>query len=122
MTDQLEEAVDSALLTALRAIPQDYDSDVGACDWIHAYCDEVGMSDDWYDEMMRRFSELAKEWPEFSGDDAYPVPYPPDERMPAGVAYQDFAHDHMWARDHPYGAARWRLVEWMIRNLSLDNN
>ena len=112
-----EEAVDRVLLLALRAIPRDHDSVYGICDWLNTYCLSQNLSFDWLEEISGRFEELTAEWPEFSGNKTYPVPYPYDERMPAAVAYQDFSHDHMWDRDHPYGAARWRLVEWMIRNL-----
>ena len=116
-----EEAVDRVLLTALRAIPQDHDSVYGICDWLSTYCLSQysrHSSLDWYEELACRFSELAKEWPEFSGDDAYPVPCPPwNDITPRYAFHVHSDRNHMWNRDHPYGAARWRLVEWMIRNL-----
>lgn len=56
--------------------------------------------------------EGFKAWPEFSGSDAYPVPSE-SWRTPAD-AYDRAGEDQMWNPDHEYGAARLRLVDWLV--------
>lgn len=54
---------------------------------------------------------LADGWPEHSGDESYPVPHP---EMAADSAFDTADEDEMWDKTQPYGAARWRLVDYMI--------
>lgn len=54
-------------------------------------------------------------WPEFNGCEHYPVPIPEAECHP-GSYYMDH-RDIMWDRTTEYGAARWRLLEWLIQDL-----
>lgn len=64
-----------------------------------------------YSEAVRRRQELMEAWPEYSGDDRYPVPA--DEG--ADNAYNAGIASDMWDRYRPYGAKRWELLEWMMR-------
>lgn len=69
------------------------------------------------DETDLLFKHIASYWPEHSGQPNYPVPHP--ERSPRD-AYMSANEDEMWSRDHPYGAARWRLIEFCIAELEKD--
>lgn len=53
---------------------------------------------------------LFPRWPEYSGNITFPVPHP--ELSPRD-AYL-FLYD-IWNRDTEYGKARWRLLEWLIK-------
>ena len=63
---------------------------------------------------LRLIMDLAEEWPEFSGYPAYPVPHP-DEK-PDRAFYSASAED-MWSPGSAYGAARLRLLDWLIAQL-----
>lgn len=56
------------------------------------------------------------EWPEFSGEEIYPVPGFDDEgdAVDACEAFAETATSDKWNEDHPYGAARIRLLRWLI--------
>lgn len=65
--------------------------------------------------------EAFREWPEWSGCPHYPVPHPffteGGERTAAEYASAAYggANKHaMWSPDHPYGAARRRLLDFLI--------
>ena len=62
-------------------------------------------------EAICRKQFLMKEWPEYSGLEMYPVPAPEG----ADNAYNNGSPDDMWDRSKPYGAKRWELLEWMMR-------
>ena len=69
-------------------------------------------------KVQRLMRELAKEWPEYSGDPEYPVPAPALEIRPwRGRAHwsADYGYDHYedkWVGE--YGAARLRLLDFLI--------
>lgn len=60
--------------------------------------------------------DLFKKWPEFSGDVEFPVPSF-TEGMDAEDAYMKTDNKDMWNCCHPYGAARFRLVDFLIKEL-----
>ena len=62
--------------------------------------------------ICRILRELVEQWDEFSGDYVYPVPGL-DGACPV-TTYEDASGDEMWSPDHPYGAARLRLLEYLI--------
>lgn len=69
-------------------------------------------------------TQLAQHWPEFSGNVLYPVPDPRSEgrdpRLRPAMARARYVYgsaEGMWNREDPYGAARWRLVDWLIQQL-----
>uniref|UniRef100_A0AAU8HY79 Uncharacterized protein n=1 Tax=Rhizobium phage IG49 TaxID=3129228 RepID=A0AAU8HY79_9CAUD len=66
---------------------------------------------------------LFKEWPEFSGDTEFPVPgYKVDDleenETDEERAYMETECEDMWNPGNPYGAARLRLVDFLISKLS----
>jgi hypothetical protein len=61
-------------------------------------------------------SDLFAEWPEFSGSLKYPVPAYCSEYDDAADAFNT-AGAEMWDPDHPYGAARLRLLAFCIETL-----
>ena len=78
---------------------------VGICDNIFRTCPVAAYN--WTVENMRY-------WPEHSGDPQYPVPSPVPE-MDAGHFYEQ--SDYFWK--HDYGAARIRLVEFLLERLAI---
>jgi hypothetical protein len=58
---------------------------------------------------------LFKAWPEYSGNLGYPVPL---EGWDPASAYHKT--DDLWDPDNAYGAARWRLLNFMIWELTRD--
>ena len=67
---------------------------------------------------MNLLDTLFKQWPGFSGNGLYPVPHP---TMRPGAAFT--AADiqrNMWNSDQPYGAARIRLLDWLIARLEAE--
>lgn len=49
-------------------------------------------------------------WPEFSGDRVFPIPGYDDPAQ----AYVRANEHEMWSPEHPYGAARRRLLDFLI--------
>ena len=65
---------------------------------------------------------LFEQWPEFSGSALFPVPHPTEY---PGVAFSEAkCQRSMWSSDQPYGAARIRLLDWLITELDreIDRN
>jgi hypothetical protein len=58
--------------------------------------------------------DLMEQWPEFSGDRGYPVPHP--SKSP-DVAFDLVSTEDMWSPESAYGAARLRLLDWLIAKL-----
>lgn len=84
---------------------------VGLCSLIRTRCTQppnvVGA-------VVNQFVRLYMRWPEYSGNEFYPVPHPTGGH-PA-VAYHDAASvSGQWAGE--YGAARIRLMNWAIAQL-----
>ena len=68
-------------------------------------------------EYLILLSDLAKQWPEFSGYYSYPVPHL-NER-PDRAFYLASPED-MWSPESAYGAARLRLLDWLIARLEAE--
>lgn len=51
----------------------------------------------------------AKAWPEYSGDEAYPVPHPTCDPRDA---FNDT--ENLWDTSTEYGRARYRLLDFLI--------
>lgn len=63
--------------------------------------------------------ELAygfQEWPKFSGNNAYPVPGRNDdgEEIHHAIAFCESSDEAMWSGNHPYGALRLELLDFLI--------
>lgn len=54
---------------------------------------------------IRVLSGVWLEWPEFSGDRSFPIPY---EGLPPEVAFGAASAEEMWSPDYAYGASRRR--------------
>ena len=67
------------------------------------------------------FRRMSKLWPDYSGDEEFPVPAL-DPRMSPITAYAITSAPDRWSRAHPYGAARWALVEFVIEELEKELN
>ena len=61
--------------------------------------------------------DLMEEWPEFSGYRLYPVPHP-DEKPDR--AFDLAPTGDMWSPESAYGAARLRLLDWLIAHLESE--
>lgn len=68
---------------------------------------------------IERFADLVKQWPEFSGCVVYPVKHP---YTTSGLGYLYGKPSEMWNPEHPYGAARLRLLNWCIERLEAEQN
>jgi len=55
------------------------------------------------------------EWPEYSGDVFYPIPAQREFYNPTRE-YHDTTN--MWDQENPYGRARMRLLDWLIKQLT----
>lgn len=62
-------------------------------------------------------SDLMAEWPEFSGDPSYPVPHPDESPK---RAFDHASTGDMWNPGSAYGAARLRLLDWLISKLEAE--
>ena len=60
---------------------------------------------------------LMEEWPEFSGYRLYPVPHP---TMRPDTAFYSASAEDMWSPESAYGAARLRLLDWLITKLEAE--
>ena len=61
--------------------------------------------------------DLMEQWPEFSGDRAYPVPHPDKDPK---MAFDLASPKEMWSPESAYGAARLRLLDWLIAKLEAE--
>ena len=62
-------------------------------------------------------NDLVEEWPEFSGDRSYPVPHPSES---PDRAFDLASAEDMWSPESAYGAARLRLLDWLIAQLEAE--
>lgn len=76
-------------------------TDFGICCQVKHLCDSKQL----YDELRALFSR----WPEFSGHPEFPVPHP--DQSPSQAFHTEV---DLWDRSTEYGAARWRLLDWLI--------
>lgn len=63
----------------------------------------------------RKIHSLFEDWSEYSGEIYYPIRHP---LKSAEGAFDSADEYEMWSKDHVYGAARWRLVDYLIDELS----
>lgn len=62
------------------------------------------------------FENLMAEWPKWSGNTTFPIPSP-HGGLPCN-AYLNATEETMWNPEHPYGALRLELLDWLIEVLS----
>ena len=99
--------LDRLLRETLESIPSDYRSTDGICHYV-ARRYQGRIPEELVASLMTRFIKLAAEWPEFTGRRIFPVPH---GDFVSATAIEK------WGESHPYGAARWRLIRWMIARL-----
>lgn len=68
-------------------------------------------------ECLRLLVNLTEGWPEFSGSPYYPVPHP--TKRP-NIAFDLASAEDMWSPGSVYGAARLRLLDWLIARLEAE--
>ena len=68
-------------------------------------------------KVLDEVCHLFTQWPEFSGDSLYPIADPASSRNPC-MAYLGNDECDMWNPNHPYGAARLRLLDFLIERTS----
>ena len=61
--------------------------------------------------------DLMEEWPEFSGYRLNPVPHPSER---PDKAFYLASAEEMWSPVSAYGAARLRLLDWLIARLEAE--
>lgn len=61
--------------------------------------------------------DLMEQWPEFSGARMYPVPHPSES---PDMAFGFVSTKDMWSPGSAYGAARLRLLDWLIAKLEAE--
>lgn len=82
---------------------------------------ENGPDNPWFgicDNTTGRLNELFPRWGKFSGDHVYPIPNPFGGS--ASDAFNHYEADDMWNPDHPYGALRLELLDWLIETLEAE--
>ena len=126
MTDRGGIELNKALLSLLQDVrcavheylstgekPERFDPDLGICSAValHAPSPELRH------EYLILLSDLAKQWPEFSGYYSYPVPHL-NERPDRAFCLA--SSKEMWSPEDYYGAARLRLLDWLIARLEAE--
>jgi hypothetical protein len=98
------------LLAALRALQ--YEGAVPVCPNEGICCYLARATDVSVDVMTLKLRQYFVQWPEFSGDRAYPVS---TNKAVTAMDQYDLASDKeaLWSMRTPYGLARWRLVDWL---------
>ena len=92
---------------------QYFKNDLGICDNLTRH---LSLTDE--DACMDLLDTLFKQWPEFSGSEFYPVPHP--TMRPNAAFTEADIQQNMWDSDQPYGAARIRLLDWLITRLEAE--
>lgn len=102
-------------------------------DWRYTAASTYARTANWH-TIWELFDDLCSRWPEHSGAMSYPVPAPFraygecgkwdakqafDETHKASLAgsYDWSMNSYMWDKNTEYGAARWRLLEFLIKEL-----
>lgn len=98
------------LLAALMKLKKKRDNTRGICQALEGLIEA--------DNIMLYF--LFETWPRFTGNVVYPIPVSGKESWEAYHRYKSTCH--MWDRDHPYGQARWELLEHCINKLKESIN
>lgn len=104
------------LLEILLEIKRDgpHNRNVGICDAVLVIAHrELGWSQDVMEELYRTIIR----WPRGTGRSTFPVPCP-NGGSPSRVYLIDYENDEMWDANHPYGALRLELLDWLIEELS----
>ncbi len=94
------------ILGDIRDAPPDYD---GICFAVHSLS-RTRTAEGEYEMLLE---DAFRTWPGYSGCLAYVIPDPTGMHTPIGV-YEETSDEDMWNPDHPYGAKRLELLDWLI--------
>lgn len=101
------------LLDALNHIKEN-----GPVDGVHGICGNcekiMGVAE--FDECYLDFVKMFELWPEFSGRLAFPIHT--DKKMSPAEEYSQCVDG--WDKSTTYGAARWRLLNFLIEQLEKE--
>lgn len=93
----------------------------GICTAFDRTAVDAGITGKVLEDLEAKLAALFLKWPEFSGNEKYPVPHPGRSGTGyASMAYMEFYRTDRWDPDHPYGAARLRLLDWLIEATKED--
>ena len=90
-----------------------FDPDLGICNAVTLGASSPEVSSG----CLVLLSDRMEEWPEFSGYPAYPVPHPSES---PDKAFYLASAEEMWNPGSAYGAARLRLLDWLIAQLEAE--
>ena len=90
-----------------------FDPELGICNAVSKH----HPSPELRSELLILLRDLVEQWPEFSGYPAYPVPHPSEN---PDRAFYLASPKEMWSPEDYYGAARLRLLDWLIARLEVE--
>lgn len=111
------------ILKDVRAMVHEYLSTGEKPEWFDpelGICNAVGLgaqSPELRSEFLILLRGLVEQWPEFSGYPSYPVPHPSEN---PDRAFYLASPKEMWSPEGYYGAARLRLLDWLIAHLEAE--
>ena len=85
----------------------------GICRYVFLGTPNLWIFESWH------LKELFAEWPEGTGLELYPIPG--HDKNPYWPSAEHATPEHFWDRSQPYGAARYRLLNYLIEELSKTN-
>lgn len=98
------------LLEALNSFSPEGKENYGICHFVKRFNDY---------QLVGQLNDLMRQWPEYSGDPVYPIPsFEPDGLSPE-LKYNCRSYKSKWDRNTAYGAARWRLLDWLKGTLNV---
>lgn len=86
------------------------DCDLGICANIYSYIENSQETIMWSDHRWDCF----RAWGEFSGHVIYPISANRAYECSPSHAFDSTSEENMWDKNHPYGAARLRLLDHCI--------
>ena len=93
--------------------PERFDPELGICSAVSL----SAQSPELRAGCLMLLKDLVEQWPEFSGYPAYPVPHPSEN---PDRAFYLASKEDMWSPESAYGAARLRLLDWLIARLEAE--
>lgn len=93
--------------------PERFDPDLGICNAVGLGAPSLEIRSGHLELLM----DLMEQWPEFSGARMYPVPHPSES---PDKAFDLVSAEDMWSPEGYYGAARLRLLDWLIAHLEAE--
>lgn len=85
----------------------------GICYMVHSQIANTYGYDETYFCCKRRLSALMQSWPKYSGNKTYPIPAV-GEYGSASATYANVPNSLFWSSNHPYGALRLELFEYLL--------